>query len=467
VSAYALKFCTDATAAKVLRNEAALLGRVMSEGKHQGIVKLLHTYLNAETPRLEYEYVAGGDLTKVIAQWHRSPSASTVEQATKLVYRLAEIVAYAHKLNPPIVHRDLKPANILLYRTDRGRYAPCVADFGIGGVVAGQALAAAKRSRVGCNLLPTALRGAHTPLYASPQQIDGKPPDPRDDVHALGVIWYQLLTGDMNIVSLPADWQDEVRSRGVSEDLLALLTSCLASRAEKRPGDAVELARRISEIQTAPGHQLILPPPTDSTHKRPQPSNDHNSQVDQTSPSSLAPPDPRRNEWFYTLYGVPAPAPVSAAQLKHLAASGQLKPTDLVWQDGMLEWAPANSVKGLFPAAVPCSAPAVQPVPAAPVPCWVESLKQVEDVRDSHTARQAIVQSGGDEESRRRDAGLRPRWLREMIGQHAIVQRLSIVLNGCKKLKEPLAHILFEGPPGMARPPSLTHWPTNWARRSK
>lgn len=55
------------------------------------------------------------------------------------------------------------------------------------------------------------------------------------------------------------------------------------------------------------------------------------------------------NEWHYTLNGQPAAAPVSAAQLKQLAASGQLKPTDLVWQDGMLEWAPAASVKGLFP----------------------------------------------------------------------------------------------------------------------
>lgn len=55
------------------------------------------------------------------------------------------------------------------------------------------------------------------------------------------------------------------------------------------------------------------------------------------------------NEWHYTLNGQPAAAPVSAAQLKQLAASGQLKPTDLVWQDGMLEWAPAGSVRGLFP----------------------------------------------------------------------------------------------------------------------
>jgi hypothetical protein len=54
-------------------------------------------------------------------------------------------------------------------------------------------------------------------------------------------------------------------------------------------------------------------------------------------------------EWHYTLNGQPVADPVNAAQLKQLASSGKLKPTDLVWQDGMLEWAPAASVKGLFP----------------------------------------------------------------------------------------------------------------------
>jgi Holliday junction DNA helicase RuvB len=66
-------------------------------------------------------------------------------------------------------------------------------------------------------------------------------------------------------------------------------------------------------------------------------------------------------------------------------------------------------------------------------------------------ARQAIVQSDGDEESRRRDAALRPHWLREVIGQKSVVQRLNIVLNSCKKLKEPLSHILFDGPPGLGK----------------
>ena len=67
-------------------------------------------------------------------------------------------------------------------------------------------------------------------------------------------------------------------------------------------------------------------------------------------------------------------------------------------------------------------------------------------------ARQAVVQADmQEEESRARDAALRPRWLREVIGQKAVVQRLGIVLNACRKLKEPVAHVLFDGPPGLGK----------------
>jgi len=68
-------------------------------------------------------------------------------------------------------------------------------------------------------------------------------------------------------------------------------------------------------------------------------------------------------------------------------------------------------------------------------------------------ARQPIVQGGGGDngDDKQRDAALRPRWLREVIGQQAVVQRLAIHLNACKKLKEPLEHILFDGPPGLGK----------------
>jgi Holliday junction DNA helicase RuvB len=66
-------------------------------------------------------------------------------------------------------------------------------------------------------------------------------------------------------------------------------------------------------------------------------------------------------------------------------------------------------------------------------------------------SRQAIVTTPPSTEDRQRDATLRPRWLREVIGQKAVVQRLEIVLNACKKLGESMAHILFDGPPGLGK----------------
>src|SRR5438876_9642076 len=65
--------------------------------------------------------------------------------------------------------------------------------------------------------------------------------------------------------------------------------------------------------------------------------------------------------------------------------------------------------------------------------------------------RQAVVQADQPEEQHQRDDALRPRWLREVIGQKAVVQRLNIVLNACKKLNEPMSHILFDGPPGLGK----------------
>src|SRR3954454_326075 len=68
-------------------------------------------------------------------------------------------------------------------------------------------------------------------------------------------------------------------------------------------------------------------------------------------------------------------------------------------------------------------------------------------------ARQAVVASEPPENNDdwQRDAALRPRWLRGVIGQKAVVRRLSIALNACRKLKEPLSHILFDGPPGLGK----------------
>src|SRR6185295_16823162 len=64
--------------------------------------------------------------------------------------------------------------------------------------------------------------------------------------------------------------------------------------------------------------------------------------------------------------------------------------------------------------------------------------------------REAIVQ-GGNGDDRQRDAALRPKFLSEVIGQKDVVQRLRISVNAARKLKEPLGHILFDGPPGLGK----------------
>src|SRR5262245_36348701 len=66
--------------------------------------------------------------------------------------------------------------------------------------------------------------------------------------------------------------------------------------------------------------------------------------------------------------------------------------------------------------------------------------------------REAIVRSEApDDDDQQRNEALRPRRLREIIGQKAVVQRLDIVLKSCKKNQEPLAHIRFDGPPGLGK----------------
>jgi formylglycine-generating enzyme required for sulfatase activity len=255
----ALKFCLDPKAAQWLRHEAALLGRVMSQGKHPGIVPLLDTYLNGDPPCLKYEYVAGGDLCGLIGQWRLAPPSDRVGECTRLMRELTDIVAFAHQLRPPIVHRDLKPANILLQPMGDGAARTRVADFGIGGVSARQACEMTTRGQSRGAFLATALRGACTPLYASPQQQRGEDPDPRDDVYALGVIWYQALTGDL-LTGATADWRDEMEDKGVPEPVLRLLGACLSSKPDKRPASAAVLAEELARLS----------PPT-TTKPQPQP----------------------------------------------------------------------------------------------------------------------------------------------------------------------------------------------------
>ncbi len=254
VAPVALKFCQDERARdRLLKHEAAVLNQVMRQGKHEGIVPLLHTYLSADPPCLAYEYIDGGDLARLIQQRR---GGLPPQQAAQVIHRLAEIVGFAHRLSPPIVHRDLKPANILVKSRPGSKFALRITDFGIGGLAIQEAMEQSSRGTSSGEFLASAVRGAYTPLYASPQQMRGDDPDPRDDVYALGVIWYQLLIGDLTKGRPGGEaWRKLPADLGMTPALLALLASTYEDKRSDRPASAMDLAEKLDQVLHQEGQE--------------------------------------------------------------------------------------------------------------------------------------------------------------------------------------------------------------------
>lgn len=242
----ALKFCLDTSAARSLENEHNLLDHISRTGNIDGVVQLRCAHLRATPPCLEYEFVEGGDLTGLIAELHADGTPAS-DVVARTVLQLTRIIAHVHRQNPPIIHRDLKPANILV-RRELQDLSFKIADFGIGALAAKKALLdyTTGKTKLAQQRLDTLL-GAYTPLYASPEQVNGNFPDPRDDVHALGVIWYQLQTGNLALMTLPSHWRQDLLDSGMAQPYVDVLASCIG-RLKERPADAGELAQRLENL---------------------------------------------------------------------------------------------------------------------------------------------------------------------------------------------------------------------------
>jgi serine/threonine protein kinase len=263
----ALKFCLDPEAAASLRREAKLLDAIRREGRHPGIVDLHRTYLSADPPFLEYEWIDGGDLGGFVLDRARKSGVVSPDDSARIVRRLAEITGFAHAKG--IVHRDLKPANVLTFAARRADGTPevrfKVTDFGIGGITAGVATRATGRSGT---LTIAAALGSYTLHYASPEQERGEAPDPRDDVHALGVIWYQMLVGDLTVPAPRGPgWKKRLAAQGVPAPQVELIEACVSSERADRPdtGEALaaELGKGTAESVTVGevlGEESVPPP---------------------------------------------------------------------------------------------------------------------------------------------------------------------------------------------------------------
>jgi serine/threonine protein kinase len=241
----AVKFCRNLdTRDRDLLHESKVIDQLLKHGPHPNIVKLMDVHLEGDAPWLMYEFVDGGDLTDLIRQWANLSPSDRQEKAIGALQELAAAIGYFHRLNPAIIHRDLKPANILCDKSGRLR----ITDFGISGIAAKHMIDNETRG-VTCSVgrLQSCLYGSFTPLYASPQQKDGAAPDPRDDVHALGVIGYQMLTGLMN-QAIGSDFAQNLKDAGVQKEVILLLSRCMAAKAERRPATGFVVAEEIGRI---------------------------------------------------------------------------------------------------------------------------------------------------------------------------------------------------------------------------
>jgi eukaryotic-like serine/threonine-protein kinase len=173
-------------ALKVIRREAfspEALGQVLArferEAKalarlsHPNIVKV-HDYGEFEgAPYLVMEFIPGGTLKK------KSDERMPWREAARLLLPVTRALAYAHAQG--IIHRDIKPANILV--TESGE--PMLSDFGIAKIL---------EAMGGGTLTGTGV-GIGTPEYMAPEQGMGAEVDGRADEYALGVVFFELVTG--------------------------------------------------------------------------------------------------------------------------------------------------------------------------------------------------------------------------------------------------------------------------------
>jgi predicted Ser/Thr protein kinase len=134
-------------------------------------------------PYMVMEYLEGRDLAALIDERLQLP----VEEAIAYVLEACDAIAEAHSVG--IVHRDLKPANLFLTKQPDGSVRIKVLDFGISKALATPGTSDPSLTRT------SSMMGS--PLYMSPEQMkSAKNVDPRTDVWALGVIAYELLTGE-------------------------------------------------------------------------------------------------------------------------------------------------------------------------------------------------------------------------------------------------------------------------------
>jgi eukaryotic-like serine/threonine-protein kinase len=289
-------------AIKVIRTELfgrAMLGELLQrfEREAKALARLVHPNIvnvidygeAGGTPYLVMPYLTGGTLKQRLGRpipW---------QEAARLLLPIARALQYAHQQG--IVHRDVKPANILISPSGE----PMLSDFGIVkmlGVEEGQSL-----TNTGA--------GIGTPEYMSPEQGLGQTVDGRTDIYSLGVIYYEMVTGQKPYAAdtpmgvlvkhlhepLPRPGE---KAPGLPEAVENLLLTALAKQPQERYSDMGAFAQALEGLA---GGQAGSQAQAAEAKKQRSPIPDRQaSPAGGTRPTELLPDQtarPRRRPWLF------------------------------------------------------------------------------------------------------------------------------------------------------------------------
>jgi tetratricopeptide (TPR) repeat protein len=206
------KLADQAGYRKLLHKEWQLGSRLM----HANIIRVFE-YYDDDEPYYSLQYLDGPEISVLTGE---EPGI-----VLRPIGLISDALRYAHGKN--IVHRDIKASNILL----DSRGVPYLIDFGVA--------SASEQAATGGSL-----------VSSSPQQLAGEPASPKDDIHALGVLIYELLSGRP-----PTDGVPPLKSKNgdaVPSSIERLVVEMLSIDPAMRP-DAESVTERLREAGFAPG----------------------------------------------------------------------------------------------------------------------------------------------------------------------------------------------------------------------
>jgi hypothetical protein len=209
---------------------------------HPNVVTVFDFDRDGEAVYMTMELLQGRTLDSITREGRGKGVGKDV--ALPIIRGIAEGLAYAHKKN--IVHSDLKPGNVFITEDGTAK----ILDFGIARAVP------SAQPEANRDVFDAGSLGAYTEAYATDEMVDGVDPHPADDMYALGIIAYELVTGfhPYQRHSAPNARKLGIKPaplKGLKLKQARAIESCLSFDRRKRPQNASEFLKAFRGVTTA------------------------------------------------------------------------------------------------------------------------------------------------------------------------------------------------------------------------